>query len=121
MPRLVSHPDEVKIVTRRFGQGAANIDKYIDLGWLAMSYKINGKPYTVAYFEDPSLPKPSRFSERPYGRFGAYFKATLTPGEPLMMRYRLIVTAGSPPSRDTIQSQYDQFVAELATRDSRRQ
>ena len=23
MPRLVSHPDEVKIVTRRFGQGAA--------------------------------------------------------------------------------------------------
>jgi hypothetical protein len=96
-------------------------DKYIDLGWLAMSYKINGKPYTVAYFEDPSLPKPSRFSERPYGRFGAYFKATLTPGEPLMMRYRLIVTAGSPPSRDTIQSQYDQFVAELATRDSRRQ
>ncbi len=32
MPRLVSHPDEVKIVTRRFGQGAADIDKYIELG-----------------------------------------------------------------------------------------
>jgi len=32
MPRLVSHPDEVKIVTRRFGQGAANIDRYIELG-----------------------------------------------------------------------------------------
>ena len=32
MPRLVSHPDEVKIVTRRFGQGAANIDKYVELG-----------------------------------------------------------------------------------------
>src|SRR5437764_43144 len=32
MPRLVSHPDEVKIVTKRFGQGAANIDKYIALG-----------------------------------------------------------------------------------------
>ena len=27
MPRLVSHPDEVKIVTRRFGLGAANIDR----------------------------------------------------------------------------------------------
>ncbi len=26
MPRLVSHPDEVKIVSRRFGQGAAHID-----------------------------------------------------------------------------------------------
>ena len=32
MPRLVSHPDEVKIVSRRFGQGAADIDKYIELG-----------------------------------------------------------------------------------------
>src|SRR6201998_4470899 len=32
MPRLVSHPDEVKIVSRRFGQGAAAIDKYIELG-----------------------------------------------------------------------------------------
>ena len=32
MPRLVSHPDEVKIVTGRFGKGAADIDKYIELG-----------------------------------------------------------------------------------------
>src|ERR1700739_1509052 len=32
MPRLVSHPDEVKIVSRRFGQGATDIDKYIELG-----------------------------------------------------------------------------------------
>jgi NADH-quinone oxidoreductase subunit F len=32
VPRLVSHPDEVKIVTRRFGKGAAAIDKYIELG-----------------------------------------------------------------------------------------
>jgi NADH-quinone oxidoreductase subunit F len=31
MPRLVSHPDEVKVLSRRFGQGAANIDKYIEL------------------------------------------------------------------------------------------
>jgi len=32
MPRLVSHPDEVKIVTSRFGKGAAAIDRYIELG-----------------------------------------------------------------------------------------
>ena len=31
MPRLVSHPDEVKVLSRRFGQGAANIDKYVEL------------------------------------------------------------------------------------------
>jgi hypothetical protein len=89
-------------------------NKFINLGWLAMSYEIKGKPYTVTYFEDPALPKPSKFSERPYGRFGAYFKMTLTPEHPLTMRYRLIVTAGSPPDRDAIQKEYDAFVAELA-------
>ncbi len=31
MPRLVSHPDEVMVLKRRFGQGAANIDKYVEL------------------------------------------------------------------------------------------
>ena len=28
---LVSHPDEVKVVSKRFGQGAANIDHYLEL------------------------------------------------------------------------------------------
>ena len=32
MPRLVSHPDEVKIVAKRFGLGAAEIDRYVELG-----------------------------------------------------------------------------------------
>jgi len=31
MPRLVSHPDEVKIVSRRFGLGATDIEEYIKL------------------------------------------------------------------------------------------
>ncbi len=32
MPILVSHPDEVRVVSLRFGKGATNIDKYIELG-----------------------------------------------------------------------------------------
>jgi NADH-quinone oxidoreductase subunit F len=35
MPTLVSHPEEVKLISRRFGQGAADIDKYIELGGYA--------------------------------------------------------------------------------------
>jgi NADH-quinone oxidoreductase subunit F len=31
MADLVSHPDEVKVVSRRFGQGAANLDRYLEL------------------------------------------------------------------------------------------
>ena len=39
MPRLVYHPDEVKVVSKRFGQGAANIDRYIELGGYASAKK----------------------------------------------------------------------------------
>jgi NADH-quinone oxidoreductase subunit F len=31
MADLVSHPDEVKIISRRFGMGAANLDRYLEL------------------------------------------------------------------------------------------
>src|ERR1700721_1320961 len=45
MPTLVSHPDEVKVVSRRFGMGAANIDKYIELdGYKAVQQAIAEGP-----------------------------------------------------------------------------
>ena len=31
MADLVSHPDEVRVVSKRFGQGATNIDRYLEL------------------------------------------------------------------------------------------
>src|SRR6202046_4537322 len=31
MATLVSHPDEVKVVSRRFGMGATDIDRYLEL------------------------------------------------------------------------------------------
>ena len=31
MADLVSHPDEVKVISKRFGQGAANLDRYLEL------------------------------------------------------------------------------------------
>ena len=86
---------------------------HINLGWFAMTSEIDGKRYTVEYFEDPSLPKPSLYSERPYGRFGAFFKAKLTEEKPLEMQYRLVVTTGETPERDAIQKRYDEFVSEL--------
>src|ERR1700712_4177607 len=45
MPTLVSHPDEVKVISRRFGQGAANIEKYIELdGYKAVQQAIAEGP-----------------------------------------------------------------------------
>ena len=91
-----------------------NPKSHVNLGWLAMTFPIQKTQYTVTYFEDPALPKPSRYSERPYGRFGAFFETTLLPEHPLTLRYRLIVTSGNAPSREKIQSQYDQFVSDLS-------
>jgi NADH-quinone oxidoreductase subunit F len=31
MADLVSHPDEVKVVSKRFGKGATEIDRYLEL------------------------------------------------------------------------------------------
>jgi hypothetical protein len=89
-------------------------DQHLNLGWLAMTYELDGQHYTIEYFEDPSLPQPSRYSERPYGRFGAFFKTQLSPEKPLAMKYRVIVTSGPTPSRETIQKRYKTFVKELA-------
>lgn len=89
-----------------------NPPAHINLGWCAMTYPLSQGRYTVEYFEDPELPKPSLFSERPYGRFGAFFRATLTPAQPLTLRYRLIVSTGDPPAREDIQKRYEVFTAE---------
>ena len=32
MADLVSHPDEVKVVSKRFGKGAPDVDRYLELG-----------------------------------------------------------------------------------------
>jgi hypothetical protein len=88
-------------------------EQHINLGWLTMSYELDGQRFNVEYFENPSLPKPSRYSERPYGRFGAFFKTELKPDRPLTMKYRVNVSTGATPPREAVQKRYDAFVAGL--------
>ncbi len=48
MPTLVSHPDEVRVLSRRFGQGAANLDRYLELdGYQAVQRAIENGPEWV--------------------------------------------------------------------------
>jgi len=49
MPELVSHPEEVKVISRRWGQGAADIDKYIEMGGYASLRKAveNGPEWVI--------------------------------------------------------------------------
>jgi len=48
MASLVSHPDEVKVVSRRFGQGATNIDRYLELdGYKAVQKALAMEPDAI--------------------------------------------------------------------------
>ena len=45
MADLVSHPDEIKIVSRRFGQGATKLDRYLELdGYKAVQKALSMQP-----------------------------------------------------------------------------
>jgi hypothetical protein len=69
-------------------------ERTINLPWDAMSFVVEGKRYTVLRIDHPDNPKPSRGSERDYGRFGDYFEWDLTPKTPLKIKYRVWVQEG---------------------------
>ena len=69
--------------------------------------------FTVCYLDHPDNPKPARFSERDYGRFGSYFEHTLKPGEPLQLRYRVEIH-DSFLDVDDVQDASNQFVEPAA-------
>ncbi len=62
--------------------------------WNAMSFVLGGQRYTALYLDHPGNPKPARYSERDYGRFGSYFVHDLSPEKPLVVRYRMWVQEG---------------------------
>lgn len=82
-----------------------------DRPWLAMSLVLDDKRYTVLYIDHPENPKPARYSERDYGRFGSYFVAKMTREKPLKIRYRFLIKDGEM-NVEECQSQCDEFVAE---------
>jgi len=48
MAELVSHPDEVRVVSQRFGKGAANIDRYLELdGYKAVQKALSMGPDAI--------------------------------------------------------------------------
>ena len=65
-----------------------------NLPWKAMSFVAGGDRYTVLYIDSEENPKPARYSERDYGRFGSYFVKEITPENPLMVRYKLVIRKG---------------------------
>src|SRR5690606_19020873 len=44
---------------------------HVNLPWNALSFVLDDQRYTFCYLDHPDNPKPSRYSERDYGRFGS--------------------------------------------------
>jgi hypothetical protein len=65
-----------------------------NLPWNALSFVLSGQRYTAVYLDHPKNPKPARYSERDYGRFGSYFAADVLPDKPLTVNYRLWLQEG---------------------------
>jgi hypothetical protein len=68
--------------------------KAVNRPWNAMNIVVGGQRYTVLYIDHPDNPKPARYSEREYGRFGSYFPADATKDKPIDVKYRLWVQPG---------------------------
>jgi len=68
--------------------------EHIDLEFNALSFVAFDQRYTCCYLDSPDNPKPARFSERDYGRFGSYFAAEISKDEPLDLNYRIWLQPG---------------------------
>ncbi len=84
-----------------------------DLPWVALEYGLNGKRYSVLYMSDPANPNADAVysAYRDYGRFGEFFKHTIPSGQTLKLRYRIRVSEGSLPGRESLAKQYAAFTA----------
>jgi len=71
-----------------------------DYPWKAMSFVLGQDRFTACYLDKPSNPKPAKYSERDYGRFGSYFVAEVTLEKPLDVNYRVWVQKGEMKQPD---------------------
>ncbi len=67
---------------------------HINLDFNALSFVAFDQRYTCCYLDSPENPKPARFSERDYGRFGSYFATEVPKADPLRLNYRLWLQPG---------------------------
>jgi NADH-quinone oxidoreductase subunit F len=85
MADLVFHPDEVKVVSKRFGQGATNIGRYLELD----GYKAVQKALTMQPDEITNLVKNSGLRGRGGAGFNTGLKWSFVPKQSQKPKYIL--------------------------------
>ena len=93
-----------------FPRADADPKKDRDYPWVAESFSLNGKSYSVAYLNHPSNSKDAVTSAyRDYGRFGNWFKGAIPKGGEQTIKVRILVAAGEMLSADAIQKAANSF------------
>src|SRR3954469_13775661 len=85
MASLVSHPDEIKVITKRFGKGATNLDRYLELD----GYKAVQKALTMTPDEIVNLVKASGLRGRGGAGFSTGMKWSFVPKQAAKPKYVL--------------------------------
>ncbi len=81
------------------------------LPWVAMSYGLNNKMYSILQMDNPGNPQPTIWSAyRDYGRFGPFFRKDLDANETLAIQYRFWMSEDDMPDRDVLSSQYTSYI-----------
>jgi NADH-quinone oxidoreductase subunit F len=93
MADLVSHPDEVRIISARFGKGAASIDKYLELdGYQAVQKALKMQPNEII-----DEVKASALRGRGGAGFSTGMKWSFVPKESAKPKYILVNGDESEP------------------------
>ena len=96
-----------------FNQAGINPKKDKDLPWVAETYDLRGKKYTVQHMNHSDNPKGALYSAyRDYGRFGCFVETEIKQGETLTLKYRIRITLAETPSVDDMNTRYSQFIKE---------
>ena len=94
-----------------FHKEGVDLKRDLDLPWVAESYLLRGKQWSVQHMNHPDNPQGTLYSAyRPYGRFGAYPTFVVPNGETGTLRYRIRITPGELPAREELAAQYEKYV-----------
>lgn len=88
----------------------ANPHKDRDYPWVAATFTLKDKPYSVVYLNHPGNPRRGLTSAyRDYGRFGMCWETKIPKGQTREFRARFLIVAGEMPSAEVIQQAWNQY------------
>lgn len=81
-----------------------------DLPWVAETFTLDDRQWTVQHMSHPENPEGARWSAyRDYGRFGPFTVVDIPKGEKVTFRYRFLITPGEAPSREQLAAAYKRY------------